>query len=42
MIKALWKYKGFIFGMVWREFKVQYLGSVLGCLQSDQKRYESY
>ena len=27
---ALWRYRGFVFGMVWREFHLRYLGSLLG------------
>jgi len=29
---ALWKYKGFVFNMVWREFHGRYLGSLLGSI----------
>jgi len=31
---ALWRYKGFVFGMVWREFRGRYLGSLLGSMWS--------
>jgi len=31
---ALWRYKGFVLGMVWREFKGRYLGSLLGSVWS--------
>lgn len=31
---ALWRYKGFVFGMVWREFRGRYLGSLLGGIWS--------
>jgi lipopolysaccharide transport system permease protein len=29
-LKALWAYRGFVFGMVARDFRARYLGSVLG------------
>jgi len=31
---ALWRYKGFVFTMVWREFWGRYLGSLLGSIWS--------
>jgi lipopolysaccharide transport system permease protein len=31
---ALWRYKGFVFAMVWREFWGRYLGSLLGSIWS--------
>ena len=31
---ALWRYKGFVFGMVWREFRARYLGSLFGSIWS--------
>jgi len=31
---ALWRYKGFVFGMVWREFRGRYLGSPFGSIWS--------
>ena len=31
---ALWRYKGFVFGMVWREFRGRYLGSLFGSIWS--------
>ena len=33
-IFALWKYKAFVGGMVWREFRGRYLGSILGSIWS--------
>jgi lipopolysaccharide transport system permease protein len=32
--QALWRYRGFVAGMVWREFKGRYLGSLLGSIWS--------
>ena len=31
---ALWQYKGFVLGMVWREFRGRYLNSLLGSIWS--------
>jgi lipopolysaccharide transport system permease protein len=33
-IRALWRYKGFISGMVWREFHSRYLNSLFGSIWS--------
>lgn len=33
-VLALWRYKGFVFTMVWREFWGRYLGSLLGSIWS--------
>lgn len=31
---AIWRYRGFVFTMVWREFRGRYLGSLLGSIWS--------
>jgi len=33
-LKALWNYRGFVFSMVWREFRGKYQGSLLGSIWS--------
>ncbi len=33
-LQALWRYRGFVFSMVWREFRGNYLGSLLGSVWS--------
>lgn len=34
-LQALWRYRGFVFGMVGREFRVRYAGSLLGTIWSN-------